>query len=193
VKIKGVTRQDEGGGYYRVHQPLDELARHGHETMVVPAKSDVTADGADVLVGQMIGGVNRWWRRLARDARLVYELDDDPFEIERINPSYEVYSDPLVMDSLAHCLQVADLVTVTTELLAERMRKYNSNVVAIENRIDEFVLKMERPRRDKLVIGWAGGGSHGRDVESCAYGLRKTLDRNPHVEAHSSAQITDGW
>jgi glycosyltransferase involved in cell wall biosynthesis len=184
MRIKGVTRQGEGGGYYRIHQPLDELARHGHETVCVPAKSDVTADGADVLVGQMIGGVNRWWRRLARYTRLVYELDDDPFEIERINPSYEVYSDPLVMDSLAHCVEVADLVTVTTELLAERMRKHNPNVVAIENRIDEFMLAMERPRRDKLVIGWAGGGSHGNDVASCVYGLRRALDLNPQVEAH---------
>lgn len=184
MRIKGVTRQGEGGGYYRIHQPLEELGRHGHEITVQPAKSDVTADGADMIVGQFIGGVNSWWRRLRRDCKLVYELDDDPFEIEPINPSYAVYSDPIVLDSLSHCMQVADLVTVTTPLLAERMRKHNPNVVAIENRIDEFMLSMERPRRDKVVIGWAGGGSHGRDVALCAYGLRRALDLNPQVEAH---------
>lgn len=183
MKIKGVTRQGEGGGYYRIHQPLEELGRHGHEITIHPAKSDVTADGADVIVGQLIGA-NRWWRRLRRDAKLVYELDDDPFEIERINPSYEVYSDPVVRDNIAHGLEVADLVTVTTELLAERMRKHNPNVVAIENRIDESVLTLERPRRDKLVIGWAGGGSHGADVALCAYGLRRALDLNPQTEGH---------
>lgn len=166
-----------------MHQPLDELARHGHETVVVPAKSDQTAGGFDVVVGQMIGD-NRWWRRLRRDAKLIYELDDDPFEIERINPSYVVYSDLVVRDNIAHGIEVADLVTVTTELLAERMRKHNPNVVAIENRIDEFVLMMQRPRRDKVVVGWAGGGSHGRDVELCAYGLRRALDLNPQAEGH---------
>lgn len=187
MKIKGVTRQGEGGGYYRIHQPLDELGRHGHETVCQPAKSDVTADGADVIVGQLIGGgteTHTWWRDLSRHSRLVYELDDDPFEIEPINPSYAIYSRLDARDSIAHCIEVADLVTVTTELLAERMRKLNPNVVAIENRIDEAVLTMDRPRRDKLVLGWAGGGSHGADVASCAFGLRRTLELNPHVEAH---------
>lgn len=182
--IKGLTRQFEGGGYYRIRQPLEELGHHSHEITCEPAKSDVTADGADVIVGQLIGGVNSWWRGLARYAKLVYELDDDPFEIEPTNPTYQIYSQPSVRDSLTHCLQVADLVTVSTELLAERMRSINPNVVVLQNRVDEHMLELERPRRDKLTVGWAGGESHFHDIEECAYGLRKTLDRNPDVEAH---------
>lgn len=184
MKIKGVTRQWNGGGYYRIRQPLDELGRHGHDITCEPANSDVTADGADVIVGQLIGGVNSWWRRLARHARLVYELDDDPFEIEPTNATYPVYSRPDVRDSITHCLQVADLVTVSTPVLAERMRQLSPNVVVLQNRIDEDMLQLQRPRRDRLTIGWAGGGSHYHDIKECAYGLRKTLDRNPDVEAH---------
>jgi glycosyltransferase involved in cell wall biosynthesis len=184
VKIKGVTRQWEGGGYYRVRQPLEELGRHGHEITCTRAKSDVSVEDFDIVVGHMIGGHNGWWRRLRRHAKLVYELDDDPFEVEPINPVYPIYSDPVAQDSLMHCIQVADLVTVSTPVLAERMRKHNPNVVMLQNRIDESMLTLVRPRRNKLTIGWAGGQSHGRDMTECAWGLTKTLDRNPHVEAH---------
>lgn len=183
MKIKGITRQYEGGGYYRIRQPLEELGRHGHETSCEPATSDVKSD-ADVIVGQMIGGVNSWWRKLAKDARLVYELDDDPFEIEPVNATYPIYSRPDVQDSIRHCLQVADLVTVSTEPLAQRMRLLNPNVVVLQNRIDVSVLTLDRPKRDKVTVGWAGGGTHVNDIKECAYGLRKTLDHHPEAEAH---------
>lgn len=186
MKIKGVTRQWEGGGYYRMRQPIAELGKHGHETSCTMAKSDVEFDGEDVIVGQVIGGdiAKSWWRGLSFNSRLVYELDDDLFNIERINPMHSLYSDPEALDSMAFCMQMSDLVTCTTEVLAERMRKYNPNVATMECRIDEQVLGFERPQRDRLVIGWAGGDSHMRDMGECVYGLRKVLDRNPQCEAH---------
>lgn len=190
MKIKAVTRQWEGGGYYRVRLPLSQLESHGHEVSVVGARSDVRAGGADVVVGQMIGGkgnaeiVHAWWRNMAKTSRLVYELDDDPFEIEHHNPAFSAYSGGPSHDSLRHCIEIADLVTASTEPLAERMRQINSNVVVLKNRIDEHVLDLVRPKRDKLTIGWAGSTTHREDIKECAYGVRKTLDHNPHVEAH---------
>jgi len=170
--------------------PLGELGKHGHDTDCLPAKSDIGADGADIVVGQLIGGhefpevIHRWWRDLYRHSKLVYELDDDPFEIESHNPVAAAYNKPVSRDSIQHCIEIASLVTASTEPLAEQMRKINPNVVVIKNRIDEFVLDIDRPRRDNVVIGWAGGGSHARDIEVCAHGLRKALDQNPGVEAH---------
>lgn len=190
MKIKGFARQFEGGGYYRIRLPLDELGRHGHETSCGPALSDAGADGADIVVGQLIGGfsypgvIHNWWRRMARNTKLVYELDDDPFEIEAHNPAYAAYGNDLSRDSIMHCIQVASLVTASTEPLAEQMRKINPNVVVLQNRIDEHMLEIERPHRNKLTVGWAGGLSHIRDIEQCAYGLRKTLDHHPSIDVH---------
>jgi glycosyltransferase involved in cell wall biosynthesis len=185
VRVLGLTRQENGGGYYRMHLPLAELARHGHKTITAPARTDVQVDrdAVDVIVGQMIGHVPGWWRRLRMSAPLVYELDDDPFEVETHNPVYAAYAAPVTRDCLAHCIEVSDLVTVSTEPLAERMRKHNPNVAVVQNRIDEHLLALERPRRDKVTIGWAGGASHLEDIRICAHGLRKTLDRFD-VEAH---------
>jgi glycosyltransferase involved in cell wall biosynthesis len=204
LKIKGMTRQWDGGGWYRIRQPLEEMARHGHEISLHLAQSDVKVDGADVMVGQFIGGgaaglqrdqhpsiriaqtmkVHAWWRELYRHSALVYELDDDPFEIEPINPCYAVYSNPIVRDSIEHCIEISNLVTVSTEPLAERIAKVNPNVVVIKNHIDESLLHIARPQRDRLTIGWAGGPTHIFDMETCAYGLRKIMTWHKHVDVH---------
>jgi glycosyltransferase involved in cell wall biosynthesis len=189
VKIKGFARQFEGGGYYRIHLPLGELGKHGHETICEPAKSDIHAHDADVVVGQLIGGysdpatIHGWWRGLSRHSKLVYELDDDPFSIEPHNPAFYAYGPTAARDSIAHCIEIASLVTVSTEPLAEKMRVFNPNVVVLKNRIDESMLEIQRPQRDKLTIGWAGGASHVKDIEQCLYGLRKTIDHND-VDVH---------
>jgi glycosyltransferase involved in cell wall biosynthesis len=198
MKIKGVTRQWEGGGYYRIRQPLDELARHGHETWCEAAKSDVKPGDANIIVGQLIGGqattpvsdvyatvlVHAWWRDLYRHAALVYELDDDPFELEPTNPAYEVYANSIAHDSIRHCLEIANLVTVSTEPLGERMSKYNKNIAIVKNCIDESLLEMQRPQRDRLTIGWAGGASHIMDLRSISYGLKQTMRHHKDVDVH---------
>ncbi|TDH48886.1 glycosyltransferase family 1 protein [Mycobacterium eburneum] len=190
MKIKGFARQYEGGGYYRMRMPLDELGKHGHETVCDSARSNIYAHGSDIVVGQIIGArdhpveIHRWWRQLRKHSKLVYELDDNPFEIERHNPAFAAYGPRHAQDSIAHCIEIADLVTASTEPLADAMRKINPNVVVLKNRIDEHMLDIERPRRDKLTIGWAGGASHYEDIKVCAHGLRKTLDHHPDVEAH---------
>lgn len=193
LKVKGLYHTAEGGGLYRIRMPIGELAHHGHDTSCERARTNVASDGADVVVAHMAGtihhreapGVHRWWRRLAMTCRRVYELDDDPFELEHTNPAYCDYNRGNSRDSLEFCIRTADLVTTSVEPLAERMRRLNPNVVVCRNRIDESLLSMQRPQRDKLVIGWAGGASHFVDMKEAAYGLRRVLDWHPAtVEAH---------
>ena len=164
------------------------------------ARSDIKPDEADVVVGQFIGGqavklnvpaavyatvlVHAWWRDLYRHSALVYELDDDPFEVEPDNPVFPIYSNPIAHDSITHCLEIANLVTVSTDPLAERMSKYNKNVVVLKNHIDESMLKIQRPQRDRLTIGWAGGASHLKDMQSVAYGLKQIMRHHKEIDVH---------
>lgn len=193
MRVKGLYHTREGGGLYRIRMPIDELGRHGHDTSCEPAKTTVVPDGADIIVSHMAGtphwrqapGVHRWWRQLARSCRRVYELDDDPFELEHTNPAYCDYNAGNSRDSFEFCIRTADLVTASVEPLAERIRKINPNVAVCKNRIDESLLSLQRPKRDKLVIGWAGGPSHFADMQECGYGLRRVLDWHPDtVEVH---------
>lgn len=189
MKIKGVTRQWHGGGYYRITLPLGELAKHGHETSCALSLLSEDTDGADVFVGQIVGGSNQsivhaWWRDKYRQCATVYEIDDDLFEIEPWNPAHQVYGQPVNLDSIRHCIETASAVTVSTDVLAERMSKINPNVYVLKNYIDEAMLDIQRPQRDRLTIGWAGAESHLRDIDSCAYGLKRIMDWHKDIDLH---------
>jgi glycosyltransferase involved in cell wall biosynthesis len=49
------------------------------------------------------------------------------------------------------------------------------------------LLELERPRRDRLVVGWAGGASYLREMAMVAEPLRRFLSRNP-AELHLIGQ-----
>jgi glycosyltransferase involved in cell wall biosynthesis len=70
-------------------------------------------------------------------------------------------------------------VTVTTEPLAEVMRKQNPNVAVLPNFIPGWVCDLPRAERERPLLGWAGGASHGRDIGAIAAPVRRFLNRFP--------------
>ena len=119
------------------------------------------------------------WRRWKARHRLVYEIDDDVFRVDVTNwMAYSTYKAPAIRDALGHAAEVADIVTVTTEPLAEIMREFNPEVRVIPNVIPDGVLGIERCHQPKVVIGWAGGASHARDLALVAGSLRHVIDRH---------------
>jgi glycosyltransferase involved in cell wall biosynthesis len=177
-----------GCGYYRVTLPMDQLAEHGWKVTYQAGTPPPKAETAKILVGQRLDrpDVLGLWRRMSLRHKLVYELDDNIFCIDPINwVAYRVYHQRDVQDAVAHCAEVADMVTVTTEPLAETMREFSDNVVVIPNFIPERMLTMDRPRNERLTIGWTGGASHGNDVRVCAPAVRAFLDWDcPKAQLH---------
>lgn len=176
-----------GCGEYRIKIPMGELARHGHEVQLEVGGTGERAKGWQIVVGQRMDKHDALpiWRRLGLTSRLVYEIDDDVFCVEPVNSmAHRVYDQPVTQDSVIHAAQVADLVTVTTEPLADVMREHNPNVVVIPNYVPDEILDIERPRRDRLVVGWAGGASHAADISMIAGQVRRFLDRHPTAELH---------
>ena len=70
------------------------------------------------------------------------------------------------------------MVTVTTEPLAEIMRRFNPNVRVIPNVVPDGVLQIDRPHQPKVVVGWQGGASHANDVALIAPTLRHVLGKH---------------
>lgn len=185
MRIFGFHDQS-GCGEYRVKLPLRELAKHGHEIQLQLGGTGEAAQGYQIVIGQRMDKHDALpiWRRLKATSRLVYEIDDDVFSVDKVNwMAHRVYSKPLPQDAVIHAAEVADLVTVTTEPLAEVMRKHNPNVAVLPNHVPTGILDIERPRRDKLVVGWAGGASHAADIAMVAQQVRRFLDRHP-AELH---------
>lgn len=182
---------EAGCGYYRILQPLGEIARHGHHVNIIDLWTDerVTNPDHDVFVAQRLGDPASdeftRWSALAAHGALVYEVDDDMFAVHQSHPrAYPIVSNPELRRDMARCIAVSDLVTVSTEPLAETVGKWHPNVVVLPNHIDAALLEQQRPRRERLTVGWSGGDSHLIDLQLVAPQLRRCLDRNPHIDMH---------
>lgn len=177
---------DHACGYYRVLLPLDALRDlGGHEIDTNHGWAD-RAENAEVIIGQRISRTEALpvWRRLSLAHRLVFEIDDDIWAVDPTNFSAYQAIELEHQHAAEHAIQVAHVVTVSTPTLAEVVRPLNPNVVVLPNCVDGRLLETERPRRDRLTIGWAGGDSHIRDLALIAAQLRRVL-RQEQVEFHN--------
>lgn len=171
-------------GYYRIRLPFDHMKANGLDVEYV---REGTAPDGSIIVGQRVGDVGfmMYWLKARQTHKLVWETDDDLWTIDPKNFRAIRNFTPEKLYELEQAASVAHLVTVSTEPLAEVMRRYNPNVVVLPNHVDGRIFDLERPHRDRLTVGWAGGDSHLKDWEMVAPRLRRFLSRNPDVEFHS--------
>lgn len=181
-----------GCGWYRIVMPMTALAGHGHDTWHGPPQKFTSERRAyPLIVSQRMDKYDALgdWRRLATPGRrLVYEIDDDVFNVTIENwMAYRIYSRPEVQEAVAVSAGIADMVTVTTEPLAEVMRKFSRNVRVLPNCVPDEIASFPAPweqDRPGVTIGWTGGASHARDLAMIATPLRHVLERNPAASLH---------
>lgn len=120
--------------------------------------------------------------------KIVIDFDDDMFNISPFNPAYQEYgSKPYThilpdgkeqpiwvegfnfntkanqrrLDGFKISCELADMITVTSPVLADVYKKYNNRVAVLPNCLDMREwrkLDIVKPRNRKLF--WTGGGSH---------------------------------
>ncbi len=191
LSVLGLPHQADGSTYYRMFLPLSCLQQtSGHRVMIprpdvrfLPEPAQL-AD-VDVLVMQRPAGPAgmQCWSAWKPHTKLVYECDDD---LLRVDPSGLPHlHDDRVRDTIRFCLQLSDMVTVSTPYLAEQYRQFNDNVVVLPNYVDAKLLGVERPRRERLTLGWAGGSSHLADWATVAApAVRTILGDHPELDMH---------
>jgi glycosyltransferase involved in cell wall biosynthesis len=142
----------------------------------------------DTLRGYDVVSAQRWnkhdglgiWRQASLWAKLVYELDDDLWNVTAENwNAYQLYNRPDIQDATQFSAATADLVTVSTEPLAQVLREVagHDRVTVLPNCIPEWVTRLPRPRRERPRVGWMGGASHGVDIGQVAGPVRRFLKR----------------
>lgn len=172
-------------GYYRVRLPFDELAKHGHEVQHA-RMAEAFDESWPVMVAQRFGfpGFELAWLKLFRKHTMIWETDDDLWSVDPVNKrAYKIFT-PDFLKGLEFCVRTARVVTVTNAHLAERMARFNPNVRIIPNMIDSALPKMQRVRRDRVTVGWAGGDSHRRDLRYLIAPLHRivnTTDADVHT------------
>jgi glycosyltransferase involved in cell wall biosynthesis len=184
-----VPHSFDGSSYYRVWLPCKHFQTESHHRIFVakPGTADVTAEQArefEAIAFQRPAGREgaKMLEQLVGHTKLVYEVDDDMLNATTAGIPHLVSRQ--VRDSVKRCLRLCDMVTTTNEYLAETIRPYNDNIRILPNHVKAGLLDMQRPVRDRLTIGWAGGTSHLGDMVTVEVPLRNVLDDNPDVDMH---------
>lgn len=169
---------DDGTFHYRLRIPGEELCRLGHEVRASLQLNMWVHEEADVVIGQRVcqpGAVRGWLIVCAglrrRGGLSVYEVDDDLFNIQpKANPLGLPFQHPKVREAMKLAIRAADVVTVSTEPLAEVMRKVRpdsdpATVIVLPNCVTAATLDVQRQRPPawSTMYGWQGSPTHERD------------------------------
>lgn len=122
-------------------------------------------------------------------AKLVLDLDDDPFNINEKHPEYQKHKDkgPL----LKMFIERADHVVCSTDEIKKVVQDINPHITVIPNAIDPAIWKMQNKRHKdgKIRIGWIGSGSHMADIDIIIEPMKEILRKYPQVEFHMAGMV----
>jgi len=129
----------------------------------------------------------------------VYEIDDDLFNTPKdfIEP-YKFYANPEVSGNITKFINEVDIVTASTQYLAEHMHKRapNTPIFVVENYLDvdmwmRAYAEKQTIDTDKITIGWMASGSHAIDAPLVMDALLKIMKEYDHVNLHLIGWV--GW
>jgi hypothetical protein len=190
--IFGWSAGPGGSEWYRLTLPLSTLASlHGWDAAVGTGyPSDRVGSPPDVVVVQRpmnavtMRTMRHWSRKSA--CLLAVDLDDDFWTIPPDNPAHRMMQPELLM-RLETCLAMADVVTVSTNYLAEKVSQHTSAPIrVVGNFVPAALVDRVLPplRGHKVVVGWAGSPTHRGDWMVNADGIRAALDYSNKIDFH---------
>lgn len=156
--------------HYRCRLPAEAL---GHDWIGVSPGFNIETGGTrhkpdinkyDTVVCQQAHG-HRWEDRIerlhAKGVRVIYETDDYLHGIRSLptHMSYKHYT-PALMREYDRAMAMCDEVIVSTPFLKERYRRVNPHITVCRNGIDLDRYDYNKPTRDFVTVGWAGGTGH---------------------------------
>lgn len=175
---------------YRIFNPFLHLRALGYTCDWVQAERLARVDVApyDVIVTPRLGldtqaerdGFYADMHSLGKT--VVYEIDDDLINMPPTNPAAFA---PDQTESVRDMIARADLVTVSTNHLANRLRALNPDVVTLPNCVDPDLWSFPKARIrqiEGLTIGVHGGQSHYADWALLPEVFRELHRRYPEVK-----------
>ncbi len=101
---------------------------------------------------------------------------DDHWEVGQFHPMFQTARKMKMAEKITGNFGLVDYVTTTTEIFANKIKKWNKNVFVFPNAIDpnDSQFSTEKEQSDKIRFGFVMGSSHKRDMEQF-FGTVSTL------------------
>lgn len=120
--------------------------------IIIVQRDSLDAECADILINSC----------KHFNTKLIFEIDDDLLGIDENHPDYEEFS---IKQEVMKLLMVnADVITVSTNNLKEKLLEFNSNIVVIKNSLNIlFSNKFLNSNSSTIKIGYMGSNTHKND------------------------------
>ena len=184
---------DHGGcGFYRIILPYSNLK--GHEVRI--RQGVITPDlyWCDVAVFQRVDNddvIARMREAKNIGKKVILDCDDNLHNLPITNPCSAIFGEgkPATV-RFEKALQTADLVTVSTQGLADEYRRFNPNIKVCENFVSDKHVYLIAPkeitgelkRPPEVRIGYVGSPTHAGDVASISQPLVNIAKKYPNVK-----------
>lgn len=224
IKVLVVPSDRSGVGLYRStspHTKLQELFGDEFDVEInyTPNWTDLQSfDKYDIIHFHkgLYGDMNPFWNALKyfKEHNITTVMDiDDNWDVGQFHPLFASSRAMKVGEKICQNFTMVDYVTTTTEIFANKIRKWNKNCFVYPNAVDpneEQYQPIKNPS-DRIRFGFVMGSSHERDMEQfkgvvnslgkdvldkiqfvlCGYDLRGTInmvDRNGNVTGSRQIQ-----
>ena len=173
----------DGSGFWRIRIPFGELNKHGHECILSPnAINEEEMKGKDVIVLKNVtdkeGIASALAMREIQGSKIIMDIDD-AIKVREDNP---MLKDHIVEDAnfvFTRTAKFVDAITVTTEYLAENIRKITDKpVIVAPNSYDpSYHLVKNTKHLGQPRIIWAGSITHSADLQMIAPVVKRIKER----------------
>lgn len=178
IKVLVVPSDHFGVGLYRSispHVKLNDLYGEDFDIEINynPNWSDFQSfDKYDIIHFHkgLLKNMEVFWSALKyfKENNIVTIMDiDDNWDVGQFHPLYASNKSMKVPEKLTTNLTLVDYVTTTTQIFADKIKKYNKNVFVYPNAIDPEEDQYQPIKNDsgRIRFGFVMGSSHERDME----------------------------
>ena len=177
IKVLVVPSDHFGVGLYRSvspHVKLNDLYGEDFDIEINynPNWSDFQSfDKYDIIHFHkgLLKNMEVFWSALKyfKENNIVTIMDiDDNWDVGQFHPLYASNKSMKVPEKLTTNLTLVDYVTTTTQIFADKIKKYNKNVFVYPNAIDPEEDQYQPIKNDsgRIRFGFVMGSSHERDM-----------------------------
>jgi len=199
--VYGWNAGQGGTNFHRIEEPLRVARELGIDAESGTKFGQAEYERFDTVIAYQLTqpAASEQWERLAQlgNTRMVFDIDDAMWAPDWA--PFQRYYTPDVLARLYRNASIAHVVTTSSHLIADHMRRYNRNVHFVPYTMPAYLLDIVQrgPTMPRRSMGFAGSASHETDITPrLRADMLRFLGRNPCWDWHfwgRDRRELEGW